>query len=70
MEEGTDPLLRKFDVEDMGPVIEPVFNEPLRDMLLVTELLEAEELDLLKFSFELVGLPDECIPFLVAELDV
>lgn len=37
-------------------------------MLLVTELLDAEELDLLRFSFELLGLPDEWIPFLAADM--
>ena len=32
----------------------PVLKDPCRDMLLVTELLDALELDRLKFSFELV----------------
>jgi len=35
----------------------PVLSDPFLDMLLVTELRDAEELDLLKFSLELVGLP-------------
>lgn len=33
----------------------PVLNDPFLDMLLVTELLEALELDRLRFSLELVG---------------
>ena len=39
-------------------VVTPVLSEPLRDipLLFVTELLEALELDLLRFSFELVAL--------------
>lgn len=32
----------------------PVLSDPCRDMLFVTELLDALELDRLKFSFELV----------------
>ena len=36
-------------------LVTPVLTEPLRDMLLVTELRDALELDLLKFSLELVG---------------
>jgi len=36
-------------------LVTPVLTEPFRDMLLVTELRDALELDLLKFSFELVG---------------
>jgi len=33
----------------------PVLSDPFLDMLLVTELLEALELDLLRFSLELLG---------------
>jgi len=36
-------------------LVTPVLTEPFRDMLLVTELRDALELDLLRFSFELVG---------------
>lgn len=36
-------------------LVTPVLTEPFRDMLLVTELRDALELDLLKFSLELVG---------------
>jgi len=49
--------------------VTPVFSEPLRDipLLLVTELLEALELDLLRFSLELVALVNVgllLVPFL------
>jgi len=66
IDEGTKPLLRLF--EDERVCEGPVFMEPFRDMLLVTELLEAEELDLLRFSFELLGLPDEFVAFLDADI--
>ena len=41
--------------ETVVGLVTPVLTEPLRDMLLVTELRDALELDLLKFSLELVG---------------
>lgn len=62
------PLLRA--VAGIEPeVVTPVLSEPLRDipLLFVTELLEALELDLLRFSFELVALVNVgllLVPFL------
>ena len=41
--------------ETLVGLVTPVLTEPLRDMLFVTELRDALELDLLKFSLELVG---------------
>jgi len=46
---------RMLDVETVVGLVTPVLTEPFRDMLLVTELRDALELDLLKFSLELVG---------------
>lgn len=71
-EDVTCPVPRRLDDDEVwfGPVTEPVLRDPFRDMLLVTELLEADELDLLRFSFELVGLPVEIVPFFVAEVDI
>jgi len=49
----------RADEEDMPPNVpvlaRPVRIDPLRDMLLVTELRDALELDLLRFSLELVA---------------
>lgn len=42
-------------VERLVGLVTPVLTEPFRDMLFVTELRDALELDLLKFSLELVG---------------
>ena len=44
-----------LEVERLVGLVTPVLTEPLRDMLFVTELRDALELDLLKFSLELVG---------------
>ena len=44
-----------LEVERLVGLVTPVLTEPFRDMLFVTELREALELDLLKFSLELVG---------------
>lgn len=46
----------------------PVLSDPFLDMLLVTELLEALELDLLRFSLELLGCC--CCCLLPLSLDV
>lgn len=59
LETGPGVVPCRLVVDDAwpGPDIVPVRSDPLRDMLFVTELREAEELDLLRFSFELVGRP-------------
>jgi len=44
-----------LEVERLVGLVTPVLTEPFRDMLFVTELRDALELDLLKFSLELVG---------------
>ena len=45
-----------LEVETLVPgLVTPVLRDPFRDMLLVTELREALELDLLRFSLELLG---------------
>ena len=44
-----------LEVDRLVGLVTPVLTEPFRDMLFVTELREALELDLLKFSLELVG---------------
>lgn len=50
---------RRLELEVLVGEVTEVRREPCRepclDMLLVTELREALELDLLRFSFELVG---------------
>ena len=47
---------RMLEVETLVPgLVTPVLSDPFRDMLLVTELREALELDLLRFSLELLG---------------
>lgn len=56
LETGPVVVPCKLVVDDAWPGV-PVRSDPLRDMLFVTELREAEELDLLKFSLELVGRP-------------
>ena len=42
------------ELEPVVGLVTPFLTEPFRDILLVTELRDALELDLLKFSFELV----------------
>ena len=44
-----------LEVERLVGLVTAVLTEPFRDMLFVTELRDALELDLLKFSLELVG---------------
>jgi len=68
LETGTIVVPCKLVVDEAwpGPETVPVRSDPLRDMLFVTELREAEELDLLRFSLELVGRPFEgTVPFFV-----
>ena len=48
-------LFLLVEEETLVGLVTPVLTEPLRDMLLVTELRDALELDLLRFSLELVG---------------
>jgi len=48
--------LRRFELEVFVGLATPVLSDPFLDILLVTELRDALELDRLKFSLELVGL--------------
>jgi len=47
--------LRRLELDVFVGLATPVLNDPFLDMLFVTELRDALELDRLKFSFELVG---------------
>jgi len=47
--------LRKFELEVFVGLATPVLSEPFLDILFVTELRDALELDRLRFSLELVG---------------
>jgi len=47
--------LRKFEFEAFVGLATPVLSDPFLDILLVTELRDALELDRLRFSLELVG---------------
>ena len=46
---------RMLEVDTFVGLVTPVRREPFLDIEFVTELLEALELDLLRFSLELVG---------------
>jgi len=46
---------RMLEVDTLVGLVTPVRREPFLDMEFVTELLDALELDLLRFSLELVG---------------
>jgi len=47
--------LRRFELEVFVGLATPVLSEPFLDILFVTELRDALELDRLRFSLELVG---------------
>jgi len=55
--------LRRLELDVFVGLATPVLRDPFLDMLLVTELRDALELDRLRFSFELVGLL--FVPFFV-----
>jgi len=44
-----------LEIDTLVGLVTPVRREPFLDMEFVTELLDALELDLLRFSLELVG---------------
>jgi len=47
--------LRRLELDVFVGLATPVLSDPFLDILLVTELRDALELDRLRFSFELVG---------------
>ena len=62
-----DALMLEVETLVLG-LVTPVLSDPFLDILLVTELREALELDLLRFSFELLGCC--CCCLLLLSLDV